>query len=141
MINCFQIHIGKPGKIKLPIIPGHEFSGKVVAMGEGAKDHHGVDIGDLVVAEQIVTCNNCRFCLKGTYEVCPNSGIFGFRKNFPGAMAQYMIFSQNARVHKVPQNVDPVAAAFAEPLRYTISETIKRIIISLANCLKSIRLP
>ena len=95
-----------------------------MALGEGSKDHHGVDIGDLVVAEQIVTCNNCRFCLKGTYEVCPNSGIFGFRKNFPGAMAQYMIFSQNARVHKVPQNVDPVAAAFAEPLRYTISETI-----------------
>ena len=97
-----------------------------MALGKGSKDHHGVDIGDLVVAEQIVTCNNCRFCLKGTYEVCPNSGIFGFRKNFPGAMAQYMIFSQNARVHKVPQNVDPVAAAFAEPLRYTISETIKK---------------
>ena len=67
--------------------PGHEFSGRVVALGEGSKGHHGVDIGDLVVAEQIVTCNNCRFCLKGTYEVCKDSAIYGFRKNYPGAMA------------------------------------------------------
>ena len=44
---------GKPGKIRLPITPGHEFSGQVVKLGQGAGEHHRVKIGDVIVAEQI----------------------------------------------------------------------------------------
>ena len=55
--------------MKLPVTPGHEFSGRVVELGEGAKDHHKVDVGDLVVSEQIITCNKCRFCCQGQYQV------------------------------------------------------------------------
>ena len=44
---------GKPGKIRLPITPGHEFSGQVVKLGQGAGAHHRVKIGDVIVAEQI----------------------------------------------------------------------------------------
>ena len=44
---------------------GHEFSGRVVAFGAGAEElHSNVKIGDLVVAEQVLTCGKCRFCLK-----------------------------------------------------------------------------
>ena len=56
--------------MKLPVTPGHEFSGRVQELGEGAKDHHKVDVGDLVVSEQIITCNKCRFCCQGQYQVC-----------------------------------------------------------------------
>lgn len=52
--------------MKLPVTPGHEFSGFVVGLGENAGKHHNVEMGDLVVSEQIITCNNCRFCRKGT---------------------------------------------------------------------------
>ena len=58
--------------MKLPVIPGHEFSGRVTELGEGAKDHHKVDVGDLVVSEQIITCDKCRFCNKGQYQVNHN---------------------------------------------------------------------
>ena len=34
-----------------PVIPGHEFTGEVVALGEGAADRHGVALGGRVVAE------------------------------------------------------------------------------------------
>lgn len=44
----------------LPVIPGHEFSGIVVEAGQGGENHHGVQIGDLVVAEQILSCGKCR---------------------------------------------------------------------------------
>ena len=58
--------------MKLPVIPGHEFSGRVTELGEGAKGHHKVDIGDLVVSEQIISCDNCRFCNQGQYQVLHN---------------------------------------------------------------------
>ena len=52
-----------PRYIDPPVIPGHEFSGTVVALGEGAKEKHGVEVGDLTVSEQIVPCKDCRLVL------------------------------------------------------------------------------
>ena len=102
--------------MKLPVTPGHEFSGRVVALGEGSKDHHGVDLGDLVVSEQIVACGNCRFCKSGNYQVCPDHTVYGFQRETNGAMAQYMIFPEKARVHKIPSDVPVHHATFVEPL-------------------------
>ena len=103
----------------LPQIPGHEFSGKVVKLGQDAGDHHQVQIGDLVTAEQVTTCGQCRFCLKGHYNVCTKRVVFGF-KGLNGAMSEYMIFPSNARVYKIPDGVDPFHAAFVEPLSIAI---------------------
>ena len=50
-----------------PVIPGHEFTGEVVALGDGTAARHGVEIGDRVVAEQIVPCEKCRYCRDGHY--------------------------------------------------------------------------
>ena len=113
---------GKPGekcKMVVPQIPGHEFSGIVCKLGPNAQDHHKVEMGDLVVAEQVTTCNECRFCHKGDYNVCVKRVVFGF-KGLPGAMAEYMIFPANARVYKVPEGMDPFHAAFVEPLSIAI---------------------
>lgn len=46
--------------VKAPVIPGHEFFGTVVDVGEGATEAHGVVPGDLAVAEQIYPCQACR---------------------------------------------------------------------------------
>jgi len=43
-----------PQYVEPPVIPGHEFSGRVVALGEGAAELHGVAIGDLTVSESAV---------------------------------------------------------------------------------------
>ena len=59
--------IPKPKKLikDFYFFSGHEFSGRVVAFGAGAEEHHSnIKIGDLVVAEQVLTCGKCRFCLK-----------------------------------------------------------------------------
>lgn len=106
--------------MKLPVIPGHEFSGRVTELGEGAKNHHKVDVGDLVVSEQIISCDKCRFCNQGQYQVCPDHTVFGFQCETNGAMAEYMIFPERAKVHKVPENVSAKHAAFVEPLACSI---------------------
>ena len=102
--------------MRLPVTPGHEFSGRVKALGEGSKAHHRVDLGDLVVSEQIVACGLCRFCKSGNYQVCPCHTVYGFQRETNGAMAEYMIFPEKARVHKIPEGVPPHHATFVEPL-------------------------
>ena len=56
---------GKSGYCQPPVIPGHEFVGKVAALGEGAGRKYGLALGDIAVSEQIVPCWNFRFCNRG----------------------------------------------------------------------------
>lgn len=102
------------------VIPGHEFTGEVVALGEGAVDKHGVTLGDRVVAEQIVPCEECRYCLRGLYWLCTLGQVFGFKKAVQGGMAEYMKFPAKARVYRVPDNISAKHAALIEPLACAI---------------------
>ena len=51
---------GVPCYVEPPVIAGHEFSGRVVKLGPGAAEKHGVKLGDLTVSEQIVPCKDCK---------------------------------------------------------------------------------
>src|SRR3989304_1945479 len=53
--------------MEAPVTPGHELFGEVVEIGAGAAEKHGVKIGDRVIAEQIIPCNQCRYCAAGDY--------------------------------------------------------------------------
>ena len=50
-----------------PIVPGHEFSGTVVAAG---RDVTGFDQGDLVTSGAGVSCGGCRNCRAGRTNLC-----------------------------------------------------------------------
>ncbi len=93
-------------------IPGHEFFGTVVEIGEGIT---AVSIGDRVISEQIVPCWNCRFCKTGHYWMCRESNIYGFRSNPDGGMAEYMIFPAGAIIHKLPADMPMEQAVLIEP--------------------------
>lgn len=105
----------RPAWAQKGVTPGHELVGEIVAGSEEALAHHGVGMGDRIVCEQIVPCGECLYCRRGQYWMCGPHDMFGFR-NFDGAMAEYMLVPQIARVHKVSKDVAPQHAAFAEPL-------------------------
>ncbi len=107
---------GKSGYVEPPCIAGHEYAGRVVALGEGASERHGVQMGDRVVAEQIVPCGECRFCRNGQYWMCQVHHIFGFKSHLNGGMAKYNLFPAKARVHKVPDSLSDGEAAYIEPM-------------------------
>ncbi|NPV07267.1 MAG: alcohol dehydrogenase catalytic domain-containing protein [Anaerolineae bacterium] len=109
-----------PRYIQPPVIPGHEFVGTVVALGEGAQERHGVRVGDAAVAEQIVPDWTCRYCRRGQYWMCEQHDIFGFRQRAQGSWAQYMKFPADSIVHKVPQEMPAPVAALIEPLACAI---------------------
>jgi threonine dehydrogenase-like Zn-dependent dehydrogenase len=97
------------------VIAGHEYGGVVVALGEGASERHGVQLGDRVVAEQIVPCNACRFCQRNQYWMCQQHHIFGFKTATNGGMARYNLYPANALVHKVPARLSDGEVAYIEP--------------------------
>lgn len=103
------------GFIEGPVIVGHEYAGRVVALGPGAAAKHKVKIGDHVIAEQIIPCGECRFCQRGQYWMCVPHTIFGFKRWAHGGMAKYNRFPEKARVFHVPDHLTPGEAAYIEP--------------------------
>jgi len=73
------------GPTALPVVPGHEYAGEVVAVG---KDVRELVVGDLVAAEGMLNCGVCRACRTGHPNQCPHLEMVGF--SAPGAYAEYI---------------------------------------------------
>lgn len=89
-----------------PFIPGHEWAGEVVKVGNGVLDFAP---GDRVAGEAHKGCGNCRNCMEGRYNLCENYGKpesghrhYGFIS--PGAYAQYNVYHIRS-IAKLPDNV------------------------------------
>ena len=115
-----------------PVIPGHEFVGEVVQLGEGAARKHGLEIGDMAVSEQIVPCWRCRYCRGGHYWVCQAQNIYGFQKAVHGGMAEYTRFPDRAIVYRVLDSMPARKAAVIEPLACSI-HAVQRADIQLGD--------
>jgi threonine dehydrogenase-like Zn-dependent dehydrogenase len=106
----------RPAWAETEVIPGHEFVGRVVEIDDEAAQRWGVTVGDRVTSEQIVPCWKCAYCRRGQYWMCVPHDIYGFKRRTPGAMAEYMVFPQDALVHKISDKLPAAHAAFVEPL-------------------------
>jgi hypothetical protein len=73
------------GPVSLPVIPGHEYAGEVVAVGPGVRN---LQVGDLVAAEGMLYCGVCEACRTGHPNQCPHLDMVGFSS--PGAYAEYV---------------------------------------------------
>lgn len=68
-----------------PVIPGHEFSGIVEAVGDKVTRFKP---GDRVAIEPNIACDNCYHCLNNRHNFCLNWRAVGVTR--PGGMAQYV---------------------------------------------------
>ncbi|MGH7676554.1 MAG: L-threonine 3-dehydrogenase [Gemmatimonadales bacterium] len=73
------------GRIKPPVIVGHEFAGEIVALGA---DVAGLRAGQLVTAEGHIVCGHCLQCRTGNGHICRNTRIIGVDRD--GAFAEYI---------------------------------------------------
>lgn len=110
----------REGYCQAPVIPGHEFIGEVVALGQGASEKYGLQLGDHAISEQIVPCWKCRYCQRGQYWMCQDGDVYGFRREAFGAMSEYMLFPRDAINYKVPKDLPLSSAVFIEPLACSI---------------------
>ena len=102
----------QPRYVEPPFIPGHEFLGHIVKMGENVS---GFSVGDRITADQIVPCGTCRFCKSGRYWMCQPHAIFGFRSGNNGGMAEYVRYPKNAVISRVPEEMPLEKALLIEP--------------------------
>lgn len=94
-----DVHIYKwdrwsQGRIKPPLIVGHEFAGDIVEIGNAVRPDEP-QVGDFVSAESHVVCGTCQQCKLGKAHVCRNTRILGVDRD--GCYAEYvMIPIENA---------------------------------------------
>lgn len=109
------------GMASYPIVPGHEFSGKVVAFGPNV-DQFAIE--DPVVVECIQSCGVCKECRRENFIGCAQRtelGVIGL----DGGYAEY-VRVPGRFVHRLPPDTDMIAACLCEPMAVAI-KGIKRL--------------
>jgi (R,R)-butanediol dehydrogenase / meso-butanediol dehydrogenase / diacetyl reductase len=99
-------------------VPGHEFSGRIVGVGDGV---HGWSPGDRVCVLPFGQCGECASCRAGNEQVCPHavSGGVGLGSGRPGAYAGQVVVDERM-LFSLPDSVDDQAGTLVEPLAVAI---------------------
>ncbi|MFG2078510.1 alcohol dehydrogenase catalytic domain-containing protein [Nonomuraea maritima] len=91
---------------RFPVIPGHEITGTVAALGSGVT---GLSVGDAVGGQFLYdSCGHCDYCVSGDQILCPSKRITGIVVD--GGYAEYVLL-KSGYVTPLPAGLDPVAAA------------------------------
>ena len=99
---------GKPGTIE-----GHEFSGRVAAIGSAVTQWV---VGDEVVGGPTPRCGRCEFCVQQRPSLCIERGRVGADDgDWMGAFAQYKKIDER-QILRVPAGLDLRYAALVEPM-------------------------
>ena len=98
------------GAINAPLVPGHEFSGHVVEVGDSVTT---VAVGDLVSGEGHVVCGHCRNCRAGRRHLCIHTSSVGVNRD--GAFAEYVVIPESNVWGHAP-DMDLELAAIFDPL-------------------------
>jgi len=75
--------MGHDPDVSLPHVPGHEFAGRIVAVGEGAGSW---EVDDRVTVAFVGACGQCASCRRGEAQVCDDQLQVGFHR--PGSFAE-----------------------------------------------------
>jgi threonine dehydrogenase-like Zn-dependent dehydrogenase len=110
----WSIFTGKYSADKLPLIPGHEFSGTISRVGGKAR---GLKEGDRVTADINMSCGTCFYCRQGQKLMCRDFHQLGIHVN--GTYAEY-VKAPFDQVHKLPDALSFLAGAFIEPVSCVI---------------------
>ncbi len=116
-------------KISYPIVPGHEASGIIAAVG--SKVLTKVSIGDSVVLDLVNRCHACPACLTGKSNLCENR--FSIGQRVLGAFSEYIVVKPE-QVFTIPSTLPLDQAALTEPLACCI-RSIRKTEVSLGNTL------
>ena len=101
----------KDGTASYPIVPGHEFSGRIAALGANA---NGLSEGDPVVVECIQSCGVCPACTSDNPIGCADRTELGVMRR-DGAYAEYVTVPSRF-VHRLPSGLPTEKATLAEPV-------------------------
>lgn len=107
-----DVHIfnGHYAADRLPLIPGHEFTGTVWALGSGARH---LQEGQQVVVDINIGCGACYWCQRNEVLNCPTMSQLGIGRS--GAFAEYVTVPARL-VIPAPADVPEAVLALTEPV-------------------------
>jgi len=96
------------GRLKPPVVVGHEFAGEIVRLGPEAEAAGLLAMGDLVTAEGHIVCGDCHPCRIGLGHVCRRTRIIGVDRD--GAFADYIVMpaSNVMKLDGIPTEIGAV---------------------------------
>jgi L-iditol 2-dehydrogenase len=95
-----------------PVTLGHEFSGEVVATGDGVE----LPTGTRIACDPNIACGTCDQCLRGRVNLCARNIAIGIHRD--GGFAEFATLPAHRALEV--GDLDPLHAAFAEPLACTL---------------------
>ena len=108
--DVHQVTMGVLGA-KSPMALGHEASGVIEELGEGA-EKYGFKVGDKVCLNAITSCANCPACKCGHPQYCEHAET-------TGAIAEYVVTHISA-IYKLPDDADLKIYSLVEPAVCTV---------------------
>jgi D-arabinose 1-dehydrogenase-like Zn-dependent alcohol dehydrogenase len=114
-----EVHMWKGEFGKRGVMPGHEMSGRIEALGAGVRaDTAGVPVkeGDRIAPVYFTVCNKCVNCVTGNQAACV-AKVMGGRHpdeppHFTSTFATHYLVKPEQHFYKVPANVpDSVASS------------------------------
>jgi threonine dehydrogenase-like Zn-dependent dehydrogenase len=110
----WSIYNGWYSADKLPMIPGHEFSGVIEKIGNKVR---GLKEGDRVTADINMSCGTCFYCIRGEKLLCDSFSQLGIHTD--GTFAEY-VKAPATNVHILPDKMSFEEGAFIEPVSCVI---------------------
>jgi (R,R)-butanediol dehydrogenase/meso-butanediol dehydrogenase/diacetyl reductase len=92
-----------------PLTLGHEITGHIDKLGDGIT---GVQVGQRVAINNVLTCGTCFWCKRGQQAVCPSMAVAGLSAE--GGLAEYIVWPADM-VEPLPDSVSDEEAALVEP--------------------------
>ena len=96
--------------VKLPVIPGHEVSAEIAAIGEGVPQT--LKVGMPVTLNPYSACNDCPSCRNRRYNACQHNETLGVQRN--GAMREFIVMPWEKIIPA--EGLDAKEIALVEPM-------------------------
>jgi L-gulonate 5-dehydrogenase len=114
-----DVHIlhGENPFVSYPRVIGHEFAGRVEAVGAGVPASR---VGELVAVDPVVSCGRCRSCAVGRPNVCLGLQVLGVHRD--GGFSEYLC-APAANAHALPAGIEDKWAATVEPFAIAANVT------------------
>ena len=93
--------LGHSARRKPPLVLGHELVGR---LSDGRR----------VVANPLISCGHCVYCLTGTQNLCESWRLLGMDQT-PGTFAEYITLPAG-QIHEIPKELPSARAVLCEPL-------------------------
>lgn len=105
-----SIYTGAHPGVRYPVVMGHESTGIVDSLGEGAS---ALEPGAHVIVNPIIACRQCDPCRRGDTHLCRDAGLFG--REVDGSLSPYIKLPAHY-LHRLPAGMPLEQATLIETL-------------------------